>query len=283
MRGWRPFVLLAAFGLCGAVSASPQPMVAAAPVEMVAVEAAALETLAVETAAVPQDVPKNNGWVTDLADLLTPQQEREISALLASYQSGSTHEIALLTVPDLNGRTIEELGLNTFREWGIGSKETSNGALLVIAKQERKIRIEVGRGLEGDLPDVLCGRIIRDVISPTFKQGDFPGGILAGLVAMHKAIGGDYGPIEQSRRGRSRSGAPVGILLILFFIVVFFAGRGRTGGGRNGRWFLMWIMMDMLMASQRGGGGFGGGGGGGGFGGFGGGGGASGGGATGGW
>ena len=188
-----------------------------------------------------------------------------------------------MTVPDLNGRTIEELGLNTFREWGIGSKETSNGALLVIAKQERKIRIEVGRGLEGDLPDVLCGRIIRDVISPTFKQGDFPGGILAGLVAMHKAIGGDYGPIEQSRRGRSRSGAPIGILLILFFIVVFFAGRGRTGGGRNGRWFLMWIMMDMLMASQRGGGGFGGGGGGGGFGGFGGGGGASGGGATGGW
>jgi len=266
MRGLRLFVLLAAFGLCGAVSASPQPMVA---------------TVAPSTVA--QDVPRNDGWVTDLADLLTPSQEKQISALLESYKSGSTHEIALLTVPDLGGRTIEELGLNTFRAWGLGSKETSNGALLVISKAERKIRIEVGRGLEGDLPDVLCGRIIRDVISPTFKQGDFPGGILAGLVAMHKAIGGDYGPIEQSRRGRSRSGAPIGILLVVFFIVVFFAGRGRTGGGRDGRWFLMWIMMDMLMASQRSGGGFGGGGGGGGFGGFGGGGGASGGGATGGW
>ena len=131
--------------------------------------------LAAPAAAV--QVPDNDGWVTDLADMVSAGQEQQLELLMESYKQGSSHEIALLTVPDMGGETIEHFALEVAREWGIGGREKSNGALLVVAKAERKLRIEVGRGLEGALPDVICGRIIRDVITPALRRGDIAGGI----------------------------------------------------------------------------------------------------------
>ncbi len=235
-------------------------------------------TLGVSTA----QVPKNDGFVTDLANMLTAGQEQQLELLMESYKRGSTHEIALLTVPDMGGQTIERFALEVARAWGLGSKETSNGALLVVAKAERKMRIEVGRGLEGDLPDVICGRIIRDVMTPAFKSGNIPGGIHMGIVAMHSAIGGDYGPLERSSRGRRRSGGLGGLFMIVFMIVIFSAAR-RRGGGVGGGSIWPWLIMGSMMSGRHGGGFSGGGGFGGGFSGFGGGGGFSGGGASGGW
>src|SRR5262249_8630546 len=98
-------------------------------------------------------VPKHDGWVTDLAGMLSPPKERELETLMESYKQGTTHEIALLTIPSLEGDDLERFALRVFRTWGIGSKSTSNGALLVVSKADRKIRIEVGRGLEGNLTD----------------------------------------------------------------------------------------------------------------------------------
>ena len=231
-------------------------------------------------------VPANKGWVTDLAGMLSQGQEQGLEALMESYKQGSTHEIALLTVPDLGGQSIERYALEVAQSWGIGGEETHNGALLVVAKSERKLRIEVGRGLEGDLPDVICGRIIRDVITPAFKQGDFAGGIQRGVVAIHSAIGGDYGPIQRSNRGRRRSGGFGGLLVLAFVVFAILGGRrGRRGGVGSSVW--PWLFMGGMMSSRHRGsfsGGFGGfSGGGGGFSGFGGGGGFSGGGASGGW
>jgi uncharacterized protein len=240
------------------------------------------------------EVPANDGWVTDLADLLTPAEERELEALMESYRQGTTHEIALLTVPDLGGQPIERFALEVARTWKIGREGENNGALLVVARDDRKIRIEVGRGLEGSLTDSIAGRIIRNVIAPAFKQGDFHAGIRGGIEAMHAAIGGDYAAIpEQAPRSRRGFFGPFIAMTILFAIFLLLAGiAGGRGGGRGrrrrGSSWPWWLLAGTAIGSggRRGGGlgGFGGGGfGGGGFGGFGGGGGFSGGGASGGW
>jgi uncharacterized protein len=234
------------------------------------------------------EIPRNQGWVTDLAGMLTPTERHELEALMESYKQGSTHEIALLTVESLKGEPIEKFALEVGRSWGIGGKEKNNGAILVVSKNDRKIRIETGRGLEGSLPDSMCGRIIREVIAPRFKQGRFGEGLTEGVRAIHAAIGGEYG---RSRSSGGNVAVAVGLLglvplvfiaLFILFLILRMRGRGgRRGGG------------GMFLGPWLGGGGFGGFGGGGGrggggfsgggFSGFGGGGGFSGGGASGGW
>ena len=226
------------------------------------------------------EVPRNDGFVTDLAGVLDAGQERSLEALMQSYRSGTGHELALLTVPSLGGQPIERFALETARDWKIGRKGENDGALLVLSTGDREMRIEVGRGLEGGLTDSISGRIIRDVIAPEFKRGRYYEGLDAGIRAMHAAIGGDYGPIERSARGRRRSGG-VG-LLSLFPLLLLFMILGRRGG-RGGGMLLPLLLMSSAGRGYGGGGGGGGGFSGGGFGGFGGGGGFSGGGASGGW
>ena len=223
-----------------------------------------------------QAIPRNDGWVTDGAGFLTPQQEQALEALMESYKIGSGHEIALLTVADLGGRSLERYALEVSREWGLGEKGRNNGALLFVAKAERKIRIEVGRGLEGNLTDSISGRIIRDVISPEFKRGRLYEGLRGGIEAMHAAAGGEYGQI--TRRSGRRSGGGIGVLPMLFFVWFMFSLLRR--GGRGGGFFGGLLIGSAMSGRSRGGGGFSGGGG---FGGFGGGGGFSGGGSSGGW
>ena len=236
--------------------------------------------------AVAQDaIPANDGWVTDLAGMLTPEQERELETLMQSYKDGSGNEIALLTVPSLDGRSLERYALEVGRGWGMGEKGKNNAALLLIVLDDRKIRIEVARGLEGTLTDSISGRIIRNVIAPQFKRGRMYEGIREGVIAMQAAAGGDYAAIPKARRGRDSPGAGcLGVIPVVIFLIFLFNVMIRSGG-RTG--CLPWLALGALSASGRrssgwhagSGGSFGGGG----FGGFGGGGGFSGGGASGGW
>ena len=235
-------------------------------------------------AGLAQELPGPDGWVTDLGGFLDERQEQALETLMESYKVGSTNEIALLTVPNLGGRALEGYALGVARAWAIGEKERHNGALLLVARDERQMRIEVGRGLEGNLTDSISGRIIRDVIAPRFKRGAYYEGLRAGVEAMHAAAGGDYGKIPQARE-RARGG--LSLLPIIFFFILFLVlragqgrGRGRRGRGSQGG-ILPWLILGSL--GSRGRGSSAGHGGGGGFGGFGGGGGFSGGGASGGW
>ncbi len=246
--------------------------------------------LAVGAQESPFEIPENDGWVTDLGDMLSAEEESSLETLMESYRAGTTHEIALLTVPDLQGRPIEEFALAVARTWGIGGKEENNGALLVVSRDDRELRIEVGRGLEGNLTDAISGRIIRNVIAPEFKEGRFYVGIRSGIEAIHAAIGGDYGPIERGERGEGKAGGIACFFLLLMLLILFrsSAGRGVRRGGLGG--VLPWLILASMSQGRGhahrggGGGGFRGfGGGGGGFGGFGGGGGFSGGGASGSW
>lgn len=234
----------------------------------------------------------NDGWVTDLGDFLSAAEERALEDLMASYEAGSGHEVALLTVQDLGGRPIEDVALAIGREWGIGKVDGQAGALLLVTRAERRTRIEVGRGLEGTLTDAACARILREVLEPAFRAGDFAGGLRASVEAIHAAAGGDYAPIDRASRRHStgRGGSQIGGLLFFALMMLLFASRRGGGGGRGGRgghfpWWLL-LLNSGGYGHRRGGfggsgGGFGGGGGG--FGGFGGGGGFSGGGASGGW
>ena len=274
---------------------------------LVAVAVAAVVCSSSVTAAAPpllalrdeQPVPRNDGWVTDLAGLLTATEQQQLETLSESYRSGSGYDIALLTVPDLQGEPIEAFALRVAREWKLGSEDKSEGALLVVSKGDRQLRVEVGRGLEGTLTDAVSARVIRDVITPRFQDGDFAGGLRQGLEALHKAAGGDYGPLPERRSAPGSSWLAIPFLaFVLLMIFVVTRRRGKRGGRRGSVW--PWILVDAATrgglggrGGGLGGGGFGGlgggfggggfGGGGGGFGGFGGGGGFSGGGASGRW
>ena len=248
---------------------------------MIAVDSATCGIAAV-VALLGAPPPANDGWVTDLAGMVGPEAEARLEERMESYRAGSGHEVAVLTVPSLDGDAIEPFALRVAREWGLGQADEHNGALLVVARDEGAIRVEVGRGLEGTLTDSVAGRIVRDVIAPEFRRGDFERGIERGVVAMHAAIGGDYGPIDGAARPAP---VPVGGLMPLLVLAAlsFAMTRSRRrhvhrSGGQPRRED-PWILIPPLSGTGRGGGtgGFGG------FGGFGGGGGFSGGGASGSW
>jgi uncharacterized protein len=232
-----------------------------------------------------QAVPRADGWVTDLAGIVSEAKEHELEQLMESYRSGSGHEVAVLTVPSLEGGAIDEFALRVAREWKLGRQDQHDGALLVIAMAERKTRIEVLRGLEGTVPDAIAGRILRDVLAPRFRAGEHDAGIEAAVRALHAAAGGDYGPLERADQGGGGPGETlVLVAFIVFFVLMTMHRRGRGArslrGGPGGFWPPI-VIGGGGFGSGRGGG-FGGGSGSG-FGGFGGGGGASGGGASGGW
>lgn len=231
---------------------------------------------------VVQDVPKADGWVTDLADMITSADETTLESELEAWKRGSGHEIAVLTVTSLDGRSIEDFSLTVARTWALGQKDVSDGAVLVVAKNDREMRIEVGRGLEGNLTDLVSGRIVRDVITPAFKRGDFSSGIVQGVRAMRAAAGGDLSYLPQE--SASEENWIPGVVLAIFLLL--FAFRFIRALGGHGRRRSMWGRGAFGSSGGLGGfgGSFGGGGrSGGGFSGFGGGGGFSGGGASGRW
>lgn len=221
--------------------------------------------------AVALDAPKVGGYVNDQAGLLSQTATLKLEQFLRGFEASDSTQITLLTVASLEDESVDSYALKVFESWQLGQKGKDNGALLLIAKAERKIRIEVGYGLEGRLTDLLAGRIIDNEISPRLKQGDFDGAIISGVVAMAEAVRGEYTGTGSTRKKKKSS--PFGFLLPLLFIAPMFARFGGRRGGRHGRSGLFFGGPFM----GGGGGGFGGGGGGfSGGGGFGGGGGASG-------
>lgn len=247
--------------------------------------------------ALAQTFPKLTGRVVDNADLLTPADEAALTQRLDALEKQSGRQLVVATLPDLQGYEIEEYGYQLGRAWGIGDKERNDGALLIVAPNERKVRIEVGYGLEGILTDALSSVIIQQDILPRFRDNDYPGGIAAGTDALINQL---TLPEEEARAyaeqvgKKARSGgdkAPSGLVIlwlviILFFIVFPAIAAARRGGKRHRR---SRGLGPIVIWGPGSGGGWGGGSsgsswGGGGFGGFGGGGGSfGGGGASGGW
>ncbi|GAA4093013.1 TPM domain-containing protein [Zhongshania borealis] len=220
------------------------------------------------------EFPKLSGRVVDNAKLLSAATEQNLNQQLAAQEQRTGNQIVVVTLPDLQGYEISDYGFQLGRHWGIGQKDTNNGALLIIAMKERKMRIEVGYGLEGLLTDARSAQIIQQILTPAFKSGDFDGGVKAAVEAMVLIIDGKTPAIPKAQQSGKKSPPKLGGLLLLVILFMMMSG------GRGSRGFLGGALLGAALGGR--GGGFGGGGfGGGGFGG--GGGGFGGGGASGGW
>lgn len=211
-------------------------------------------------------LPTLTGRVVDQADLLSASVEAQLTQMLAGHEQATTEQVVVVTVPDLQGRSIEEFGVQLGREWGIGQQGEDNGALLIVSRDDRRMRIEVGYGLEGRLTDAQSSIIINQILAPAFRRGDFEGGIVAGTEAMIQVLGGD--PLRSSTDAAAERPPPplIGGLTFFFMIILFLisGGGGRGGRGRLGRAVLAGALLGGMGrgGGMGGGGGFGGGGGG---------------------
>ena len=172
-----------------------------------------------------QAIPPLRARVTDLAGTLAAEQRGSLEAKLAAFESGKGSQIAVLIVPTVKPETIEQYALRVAESWRLGRRGVDDGALLLVATGDRKVRIEVGYGLEGALNDATAKRIISEIISPRFKQGDFAGGIDAGVDAMIKVVSGEALPAPSAETSR-RANVDDGFETLLFagFILVFVVG-----------------------------------------------------------
>ena len=143
-------------------------------------------------------VPAPTGHVNDFASVLTTDQKETLETQLKDYEIKTSNEIAVLTVKSLDGQNIDEFGIKAFEEWKIGKKGKDNGVLLTVAINDRKMRIDVGYGLESQLTDSKSGDIIRNVISPEFKKGEYYSGIASGILAIERTIAGISSPVPTS-------------------------------------------------------------------------------------
>ncbi|KQY95755.1 methanol dehydrogenase [Caulobacter sp. Root1455] len=237
--------------------------------------AAFILLLATPALAAAPAFPALTGRVVDNANILSPQVEAELTTKLENLEKTTGRQLVVATVPDLQGYEIEDYGYQLGRTWGIGQKGTNTGALLIVAPTERKVRLEVGYGLEPILTDALSSLIIQTTVLPKFKAGDLEGGVTAGTDAViaqlalpdeeAKAKAAQAFKVSQEA-DRNTGPSPILALLILFVVIVvlsqMFGRRGRRGGGGLGS-ALPWIILNGMLSG--GGGRHGGGGGGGGF------------------
>lgn len=179
-----------------------------------------ISTLTVASLVSALDVPSLTGRIVDLAQALPVSTAESLSERLAAHETATSNQVAVLIVPSLEGDSLEEFSHRVATTWKLGQKGTDNGVLLVVAIQERKIRIEVGYGLEGALTDARSARIIRNDIVPRFRAGDLPGGVAAGIDAIIRSIEGTYQASERpvSRQdndllGQSMIAIMVGLML----------------------------------------------------------------------
>lgn len=186
--------------------------------------------------------PPLSGRVVDAAGILKPEEEAAIDAKLKAHADRTSDQVVVATVANLQGLTVEDYANRLFRHWAIGQAKTNNGVLLLVAPIDRKVRIEVGYGLEGALTDALSKVIITTAILPRFKAGDYAGGVNAGVDAILTILAGDAEEWQRRAKVRSDEADPVQVVLfVLFFFAILFVvyRMNRGGGGRRGGGFIL--------------------------------------------
>ncbi len=193
------------------------------------------------------EVPFLSGRVNDHAGLLSEESRAATEAKLKDFESRTGHQVVLLTIDSLEGAPLEDFTLKVARTWQLGRKGQNDGILFLVSKSDRKLRIEVGHGLEGNLPDALAGRIIQNEVVPRFRAGDFEGGVTAGVDAIVASVDGTYSPPS----GEDADGdMPIleklmmsvfvfGILGLFEFVGIFTPGVG---------WFLYFFLIPFWAA-----------------------------------
>ncbi|MCK9544015.1 MAG: TPM domain-containing protein [Novosphingobium sp.] len=250
------------------MKASSDPVLKAPARLLAALLPAALLALA-PLLAHAQQFPALTGRVVDAANVLPPDAEARLTQKLEALETQSRRQLVIATIPDLQGYDIADYGYQLGRAWGIGDKQRNDGALLIVAPNERKLRIEVGYGLEGVLTDGMSSLIINQAIVPKLRAGDLPGGIEDGTDAIVRQL---TLPDEEARRiaqeagKKENTGDPFALIFFLIFILFFFVfpmiGAMRGGGRRHRRSGLPGVIVwpGTMSSGGFGGGSFGGGG-----------------------
>ena len=205
---------------------------------------AAMILAALVLPAAAQTFPKLTGRVVDAAGVLQPAQVQQIEQLAAQVEQASSRQLVVATIPDLQGYAIEDYGYQLGREWGIGQKDANNGVILLVAPKDRKVRIEVGYGLEPIMTDALSSVIVNQAILPRFRDGDMAGGIVAGTQAIADQLKLPLEAAEQRARAaatkktkRSNDAgdwmvAAFWVIVVMFFILPMLFGRSGSRGRR---------------------------------------------------
>lgn len=179
------------------------------------------------------EVPVLTGRVNDYASMLSAEVELEINEKLARVEEAESTQIVVLTINSLEGEPLEEFSIRVAEKWGIGQKGFDNGALLLVAKKERKVRIEVGYGLEGSLTDLTAGRIVDNGIVPLFAKGRFDEGFARGVDLMIAAVQGEYAAPAQENIAEETDISFLPVIIILILMVYFYSQVPRGGRGRG--------------------------------------------------
>jgi uncharacterized protein len=200
--------------------------------------------------ALAQTFPALTGRVVDAARILKPEDVAALDAKLKTFEDQTSAQVVVATVPDLEGHAVEDYANRLFRQWKLGDQKANSGVLLLVAPKERKVRIEVGYGLEGTLTDALSSVVVTSAIVPKFKTGDFAGGIIAGTDGILGILNGDGADWQRHVKVRADEGFAFDwVTAIIVIIIVFNIARGfyREYRGvpsigrsrrRNGGWII---------------------------------------------
>jgi len=218
--------------------------------------AALTPLIAAATLAASPRFPALTGRVVDSAGVLSVATEAVLTRELAAFEAESGDQLVVATIADLDGLDIADYGYQLGRAWGIGDQQRNTGALLIVAPNDRQVRIEVGYGLEGELTDAMSAHIIQTRILPAFRRGDFDAGVLAGVAGMMEVLRGDAPPPAERPPLRKVVPGLVFWLIVLFVVLRSFGGPRRGGLARA----LFWGSVLSSMSRGGRGGGFGGGG-----------------------
>ena len=194
-------------------------------------------------AAATPKFPTLTGRVVDDAGVLSASTQNSLTEMLAEHERVTGEQIVVVTLPSLQGLTIEDFGYQLGRYWGIGQKGKNSGVLLIVAPTEHKVRIEVGYGLEGTLTDAASRTIIEREILPNFRRGDFNAGVVAGTTSILKVLRGE--PLASVTSASDNTAGVVAAAMISTFamvwlLLIFFCLRSQTKAGRRGRHSVYW-------------------------------------------
>lgn len=202
-----------------------------------------LSLLTLSATVVAQDLPRPRGFINDFANVIPQEDEEAMRGIVAAVRDQTGAEIAVVTVESMAPYgTIEEYGIALAEQWQVGDRQEDNGVILVVAVRERRVRIEVGFGLEGAIPDGRAGAILDEYVIPYLRENQWGPGLLNGTAAIASVVADEYGVtltgVEAEPRGDARPGGPdFGDLVYVIFVLLFFGGR--------------WFFWPLLFAGRR--------------------------------
>lgn len=216
----------------------------------------AILTMSAAAFAVDKEVPFLAGRVNDLAGLLSESARTELEVRLETLEEATGTQVAILTIPSLDGEVLEDYSLRVAETWKLGRGNFDDGALLLISRDDRKMRLEVGYGLEGTIPDAYSKRILDDVMRPRFRSGDFDGGVIAAVDAISGLIQGDDSLPPPVSEPTGQGEKPTSLVFLFFLVLVgMFSLQALTARG-VGAWFLyfflmpFWLLIPLIMLGR---------------------------------